>query len=192
MNALYLYLRNLGILGFTLVVSVLLHAALLAVKFGSSGQFDRIFKDSPLEVVLVNAQSAQAPKVVQAIAQHNLEGGGESDKKNVMAQSPAPASAMTEWGQDMELQEKQMQDMLQEQIQVLTQAKNSLMQARQYTQQELKNNPQAAAEEQKRRALLKQLGFPFKPVDDAKIARRRSNVQYKSKSAAKAAAKRKK
>lgn len=166
MNALYLYIRNLGILGIALAVSVLLHVALLAVKFGSSGQFDRIFRDTPLEVVLVNANSAQAPKVAQAIAQHNLEGGGESDKKNVMAQSPAPASAMTEWGQDMELQEKQMQDMLQEQIQVLTQAKDSLSRARQYTQQEVQNDPQAAAEEKKRRALLKQLGIIEKRINE--------------------------
>ena len=50
----------------------------------------------------------------------------------------------------------------------------------------------SATTDEEGRALLKQLGFPFKPVDDAKIARRRSNVQYKSKSAAKAAAKRKK
>ena len=42
------------------------------------------------------------------------------------------------------------------------------------------------------KALLKHLGFPFKATDDARVVRRRSNIQYKSKSAAKAAAKRKK
>ena len=166
MNALYLYIRNLGILGIALGVSVLLHAALLAVKFGSSGQFDRIFKDTPLEVVLVNANSAKAPKVAQAIAQHNLEGGGESDKKNVMAQSPAPASALTEWGQDMEIQEKQMQDMLQEQTQILTQSKAIAASMRQFTQQEVQNDPEAAAEEKKRRALLKQLGVIEKRINE--------------------------
>ncbi len=40
------------------------------------------------------------------------------------------------------------------------------------------------------RALLKHLGFPFKAVDDAK-AQRGVKIQFKSKSAAKAAAKRK-
>ena len=50
----------------------------------------------------------------------------------------------------------------------------------------------SATTDEEGRALLKQLGFPFKPVVDAKIARRRSNVQDKSKSGAKAAANRKK
>ncbi len=49
-----------------------------------------------------------------------------------------------------------------------------------------------AANDVEGRALLKQLGFPFKAVDDAKPVSHRSNVKFKSKSAAKAAAKKKK
>ena len=41
------------------------------------------------------------------------------------------------------------------------------------------------------RALLRHLGFPFKAVDDVRVAKK-GRVTYKTKSAAKAAAKRKK
>lgn len=47
-----------------------------------------------------------------------------------------------------------------------------------------------ATNDREGRALLKHLGFPFKAVDDAK-AQRGVKIQFKSKSAAKAAAKRK-
>ena len=42
--------------------------------------FNRIFKDTPLEVILVNSRSGEAPEKAQAIAQASLAGGGEADK----------------------------------------------------------------------------------------------------------------
>ncbi|MGI5950820.1 MAG: 50S ribosomal protein L5 [Brooklawnia sp.] len=48
----------------------------------------------------------------------------------------------------------------------------------------------SAENDEEGKALLKHLGFPFKATDDARVARRRAAVHYKSKSAAKAAAKR--
>ena len=48
----------------------------------------------------------------------------------------------------------------------------------------------SATNDDEGRALLKQLGFPFKAVDDARVAKK-GRVTYKTKSAAKAAAKKK-
>ena len=48
----------------------------------------------------------------------------------------------------------------------------------------------SASNDDEGRALLKQLGFPFKAVDDARVAKK-GRVTYKTKSAAKAAAKKK-
>jgi protein TonB len=63
-----------------LSVSVALHLILLAVRFVMPHA--SLFKppDSPLEVILVNARSADKPLKPDAIAQYDLNGGGEQDK----------------------------------------------------------------------------------------------------------------
>ena len=61
-----------------LVVSVAVHGALLGVRFVDPEGFNRVFEDTPLEVILVNSRSGEAPEKAQAIAQANLAGGGEA------------------------------------------------------------------------------------------------------------------
>ncbi|MEW6314017.1 MAG: TonB family protein [Pseudomonadota bacterium] len=77
------------VLGVALVCSILFHALLLALNF----KFPAARLDSftqPLEVVLVNSKSRNRPTKADALAQANLEGGGntEADRR---AQSPLPA-----------------------------------------------------------------------------------------------------
>jgi hypothetical protein len=43
-------------------VSVAVHGALLGVRFVDPEGFNRMFEDSPLEVVLVNSRSARRPR----------------------------------------------------------------------------------------------------------------------------------
>ena len=82
-------LRTLSTLQITLAFSVLLHAVLLSVRFVAPEQFDRVFQDTPLEVILVNARTNEPPpEKAQAIAQHALAGGGEAAKGR--ATSPLP------------------------------------------------------------------------------------------------------
>ena len=45
-----------------LLVSLGLHAALLTVRFVDPAGFERIFKDTPLDVILVNSRSGEAPE----------------------------------------------------------------------------------------------------------------------------------
>jgi protein TonB len=59
-----------------LLVSLGLHAALLTLRIASPQTFDRLFQDTPLEVLLVNARSTSAPNQATAIAQAQLDGGG--------------------------------------------------------------------------------------------------------------------
>ena len=48
-------------------VSVAVHAALLTVRFVNPEAFNRVFQDTPLEVVLVNARSEDKPDKAQAL-----------------------------------------------------------------------------------------------------------------------------
>ena len=49
-------------------LSVVAHAALLTVRFVDPQAFDRLLSETPLEVILVNARSNEAPVKAQAIA----------------------------------------------------------------------------------------------------------------------------
>ena len=69
--------------------SLLLHALVLSVNFALPKYRPERDHDSKLEVVLVNARHARAPEKADALAQANLDGGGESERK-VRPKSPLP------------------------------------------------------------------------------------------------------
>ena len=73
----FTFLQSSSTLQKTFAVSLLLHGAVLMVRFADPTRFDRIFQDTPLEVVLVNAKSKDKPEQAKAIAQASLAGGGE-------------------------------------------------------------------------------------------------------------------
>ena len=55
------FFSSFGALQWALALSVALHAALLTVRFVHPEAFQRIFQDTPLEVILVNARSDERP-----------------------------------------------------------------------------------------------------------------------------------
>ena len=71
-------MRRFSTLQIALGVSIGLHAALLALRIGAPETFNRVFQDTPLEVVLVNARSNEKPLQAQALAQSSMAGGGEA------------------------------------------------------------------------------------------------------------------
>ena len=75
------------------------HAALLlSVRFIDPEGFNRVFQDTPLEVILVNAKSTERPNKAQAIAQSNLAAAAMPRR----AGPPAlPYSALTAVGDDL-------------------------------------------------------------------------------------------
>ena len=68
--------------------SVLVHGALLAVRFAAPDAFHFQPADPGLEVILVNAKHDKKPVKAQALAQANLDGGGNADAGR--AKSPLP------------------------------------------------------------------------------------------------------
>ena len=52
---------RLTLLHKTLLASVVIHGVLLTVRFVDPEGFNRVFKDTPLEVILVNSASDQRP-----------------------------------------------------------------------------------------------------------------------------------
>lgn len=111
------WLSRLSTLHWALLVSLVLHAGLLAFRFAAPEQFDRTFRDTPLEVILVNARSDTAPKQAQAIAQANLQGGGEA--KQGRATSPLPVKSHTRDGDTAAPDAKTVASIQQQQQQLL-------------------------------------------------------------------------
>ena len=112
-----------------LLVSIALHAGVVGalalwVWYHGPIDFSRVFQDTPLEVVLVNARSSEAPTKAQAIAQANLAGGGEAEAG--IATSPLPPSPSELIGDDQSDASKQIQQQQQEQQQLLSQIRRDV------------------------------------------------------------------
>ena len=80
--------------------------------------------DHSLEVVLVNAKSPTKPVVADALAQHNLDGGGNTDEKR-RAQSPLPVMPSRQADAEVKLALRRVEQLEREARQVVTQAKSS-------------------------------------------------------------------
>ena len=115
---------RLSTLQFALIASIGVHGVLLTVRFVDPAGFNRIFQDSPLEVILVNSRSGEAPDKAQAIAQASLAGGGEAQAGR--ATSPLPPSALTELGDANEETKKQIEQLQETQQQLLTQIRREM------------------------------------------------------------------
>lgn len=71
-------IRQNPTLSFAIAFSVLVHAGLLAVRFAAPDSFKLKSADPGLEVVLVNAKHDRKPVKAEALAQANLDGGGNA------------------------------------------------------------------------------------------------------------------
>jgi protein TonB len=137
-----------------LFISLVVHGALLTLRLAAPERFDRLFSDTPLDVILVNTSAkADAPDNAQALAQTQLAGGGEL--KSGRAASPLPTAANTALGDMTESMQRQLAAMRQEQSLLLAQVKNVLAQLP--PPQPQKTQTAQDEVEQKRRQLLKLL-----------------------------------
>lgn len=159
-----LNLKSFSTLEIALGVSVLAHAALLTVRFVDPAGFNRVFQDTPLEVVLVNARSNEKPERAQAIAQATLAGGGEADKGR--ATSPLPPSALIQVGDAAEDSHKQIEAMQEQQTLMLAQLKRTLSAMPPPDPKQLNSTPDFAAQEEKRRHLMKVLAEIEKRINE--------------------------
>lgn len=89
-------LRRLSPLQIALAVSGLAHAGLLMLHFVAPIQPERVLRESPLAVVLVNGQDETAPEQASAVAQANLAGGGSRASGRIS--SPLPNAERSQAG----------------------------------------------------------------------------------------------
>ena len=136
-------------------VSALVHAVVLTTRFVDPERFHRVFQDTPLEVILVNAKSSESPDVAKAIAQASLVGGGESEQGR--ATSPLPPSALTDLGDAAEDAQRKVDALQQQQTQLLAQLKTELASLPPPDPNLPTNDPLTVEREQKRKQLFKSL-----------------------------------
>lgn len=108
-------------------ISMAVHAGLLAVRFAGPENFNRVFQDTPLEVILVNTRSSEKPdEAAKAIAQTSLAGGGELE--NGRPTSPLPPSFMVKTGDahEEENERRQIESTKEEQTRLMLQTQKEL------------------------------------------------------------------
>jgi len=149
-------LKDLSTLQIALGVSVIAHAALLAVRFVDPEAFDRAFTETPLEVILVNSKTHEAPDPkTRVMAQTSLAGGGDLERGR--ATSPLPPSSFSAVGDSAEEAQSQVDLMQQQQMQLLTQLKRDLA-AMPPPDPRVSGDPkEATAREEKRRQMVELL-----------------------------------
>ena len=157
-------LKTFSTLQIALGLSVACHAALLTVRFVNPEGFNRVFQDTPLEVILVNAQSNERPDKAQAIAQASLAGGGEAAKGR--ATSPLPYSALTTIGDDLEEAQRKMDQMLEQQTQMLAQLRKQLAVLPEPDPRKPSQSTDSQAQDEKRRQLVKLLAEIEKRINE--------------------------
>lgn len=145
------FFRDMSTLGIALTISLIVHAGLLTVRFVDPERFNRVFQDTPLEVILVNAKSNERPDLAKAIAQASLAGGG--DLEAGMTQSPLPRSSLTKVGDSAEEEEKRIEELVERRMILLNQRRVELNALPTHSADEVVKNPIAAANAEKRRRL---------------------------------------
>jgi periplasmic protein TonB len=155
---------SLGTLQWSLLVSVLFHVALLALRIVDPERFNKIFQDTPLEVILVNAKTDERVANAQAIAQAALAGGGEADAGR--ATSPLPPSATIEVGESLEDARKKVEQLQEQQQQLLAQIRREMALLPPPDPAREAGTPEERAQEERRKQLLRLLASIEKRINE--------------------------
>lgn len=116
--------RQSRVLAVSVASSILLHAVLLTVHFRFPDAMRWKSPNQPLEVVLVNAKTRDKPDRAKALAQANLDGGGNTDARR-RATSPLPTTNPREPGRDLAETQRRQRELEAEQQRLLTQARDA-------------------------------------------------------------------
>ena len=158
------FFKKLSTLQLALGVSVAVHAALLTVRFVDPERFNRVFQDTPLEVILVNSRSTERPEKATAIAQASLAGGG--DKERGRATSPQPPSAVARIGDANEDNDRMIEALREQQNRLLAQVRRELAKMPPPDPESVNPSAESSEREQKRRALVKILAEIEKRINE--------------------------
>lgn len=157
-------MKSPSTLQIALGVSIAFHAVLLTVRFIDPERFNRVFEDTPLEVILVNAKSSEKPEFAKAIAQASLAGGGDAEKGR--ATSPLPPSSMMELGDAAEDAQRKVESLQEQQTQLLAQIRKALAALPPPDPNQPANDPAQAQREEKRKQLVKVLAEIEKRINE--------------------------
>lgn len=158
------FLKGLSTLQLALGVSVLFHATLLTIRFVDPEGFNRVFEDTPLEVILVNAKSDELPQKAMAIAQASLAGGGDAAQGR--ATSPLPPTLQARTGDAMEDEERRIEALKEKQNQLLAQVRKALASLPPPDLEAVNQSQDAIERERKRQALVKMLAEIEKRINE--------------------------
>ncbi|CAN5722041.1 TonB family protein [soil metagenome] len=178
-------LKDLSTLQIALGLSVLAHAALLTVRFVDPEAFNRVFSETPLEVILVNARSDERPDKATVIAQASLAGGGDLDKGR--ATSPLPPSEFRAIGDATEDAQREVEAMQAQQMMLLTQIKQQLAAMPLSDPRNSGNPSEAAAREEKRKQLVNLLAEIERRVNEENARPKKRYISPATREAAYAA-----
>lgn len=123
--------------------SIILHAILiLGVSFKMPDP-SKLAPQQPLEVTLVNAKSPARPLQADALAQANLDGGGNTDAQR-RARSPLPVPRDAKEAADLTLAQKRVEQLERQAKQLMTQQKSKTAVAAVPETPQPKEEPQVA------------------------------------------------
>ena len=112
--------RQSRLLWVSVGASVLLHAFALSVHFRFPDALRWKSANQPLDVILVNARTQEAPAKREALAQANLDGGGNTDEAR-RARTPLPVTEPRDPGRDLAEGQRRVQQREPKRQRVLTQ-----------------------------------------------------------------------
>ena len=156
--------HKLSSLQIALLISAGVHAVLLSLRFVDPEGFERVFRDTPLEVVLVNARGNEKPLKAQAIAQASLAGGGEAATGR--ATSPLPLSPSIEVGDASEETHRQMEQLQEQQQQLLATLRREMALMPPPDPRRDSGSPKEREQEERRRQILNLLAEIEKRINE--------------------------
>jgi protein TonB len=155
---------ELTTLQWALALSIGAHGVLLTVRFVDPEAINRAFRDTPLEVILVNARGNEPPTEAQAIAQANLAGGGEAAKGR--ATSPLPLAATVQMGDAPDEARQRIEQLQREQQQLLAQVRREIAALPPPDPTRDSGSPEQREQDERRKQLLRLLAEIEKRVND--------------------------
>ncbi|WP_084181553.1 energy transducer TonB [Polaromonas glacialis] len=168
--------RSPSTLQVALGISLAVHAALLAVRIVDPERFNRVFQDTPLEVILVNSKSSDPLDAnAKAIAQASLAGGGALESGRPTSPLPPSLVAKTGDSPEDEYERRQVKSLKEQQRELLLQQTRKELAALPPPDLSVPSHLRAQSEQdEKRRQLVKLLAEIEKSIseDSAQPTRR--------------------
>ena len=160
------------------VISLLLHGLLLAVRFAAPEPVRFKPVDPGREVILVNARHEKKPVKAEALAQANLDGGGNADAGR--AKSPLPNLKKSEDGDNIKAARRRVAELEQQQKVLAQNTKQTRTSAPKTTPQESPNptppTPAAPDDNENSRALARAEAEINRQIEDYNKRPRKTQI----------------